>query len=180
MKQKSGFESSANRYRFKRLKGRTTVGVIYSPREFHAMVAQECDRAGRYQTRFSLAVFEVGTHDESSVLIRRLVRTIHNRFRNTDDLGWYRRGQIGIVMPFTPPEGAWKLAEYVSQVISSITLPPPFTIYSYPSQIIQILKLSILLLQKICISFFISLTLQFPLNTICATTTSPVIGFFSP
>lgn len=36
-------------------------------------------------------------------------------------------------MPFTPSEGAWQLAEHVSNLLASLTTPPPFTIYSYPS-----------------------------------------------
>jgi len=126
-------EAGANRYRFRRFRGRPLVSVIYSPREFREIINRECARAVRYHSRFSLAIFEVGTRDENSVLIRRFVRTIHRRFRDTDEIGWYRRGQIGVMMPFTPSEGARHLAEHVSEIISSLALPPPFTIYSYPS-----------------------------------------------
>jgi lipopolysaccharide/colanic/teichoic acid biosynthesis glycosyltransferase/GGDEF domain-containing protein len=114
---------------------RKTPGLcpIYTPHEFRRLLKQECRRADRYQNRFSLAVFEVGTRDENSVLIRRLVRTIHNRFRRTDELGWYTSRQLGIILPFTPAEGAWKLAEYVSEVVAAVTSPPAFTIYTYPS-----------------------------------------------
>jgi len=121
-------------YRLRPLQGKRTISVIYSPDEFHRVLMQECQRSDRYSLRFSLAVFEVGTQDESSVLIRRLVRTIHHRFRNTDEIGWYRKGQIGVILPFTPSEGAWKLAEYVSGIVSSVTSPPAFAIYSYPSK----------------------------------------------
>jgi len=110
------------------------MSAIYTPFEFRRVIDRECKRADRFHNRFSLAVFEVGTPDENSALIRRLVRTIHNRFRRTDELGWYSRQQIGVILPFTPEEGAWRLAEYVSQVIASVTSPPAFTIYSYPSR----------------------------------------------
>ncbi len=126
-------ERGANRYWFRRFRGRPLVSIIYSPREFREIVDRECVRAVRYNSRFSLAVFEVGTRDESSVLVRHFVRTIHRRFRDTDEIGWYRRGQIGVMMPFTPLEGARQLAEHLSEIISSLTVPPPFTIYSYPS-----------------------------------------------
>jgi lipopolysaccharide/colanic/teichoic acid biosynthesis glycosyltransferase len=125
--------TGANRYRFRRFRGRPLIGIIYSPREFREMIARECVRAVRYHSRFSLAIFEIGTQDENSVLIRQFVRTVHRRFRDTDEIGWYRRGQIGVMMPFTPSEGAHQLAEHVSGIISSLTAPPPFTIYSYPS-----------------------------------------------
>ena len=126
-------ETGANSYRFLRFRGRPLVSVIYSPREFREIIHRESVRAVRYHSRFSLAIFEVGTRDENSVLIRHFVRTIHRRFRETDEIGWYRPGQIGVMMPFTPSEGARQLAEHVSEIISSLTSPPPFTIYSYPS-----------------------------------------------
>jgi len=126
-------ETGANRYRFRRFRRRPLVSIIYSPREFREILHRECVRAVRYHSRFSLAIFEVGTQDENSVLIRRFVRTIHRRFRDTDEIGWYRQGQIGVMMPFTPSEGARQLADHVSEIISLLTVPPPFTIYSYPS-----------------------------------------------
>jgi lipopolysaccharide/colanic/teichoic acid biosynthesis glycosyltransferase len=126
-------DTGAGRRLFRRFRGRSLAGVICSPREFREIIHRECVRAVRYHSRFSLAIFEVGTRDENSVLIRRFVRTIHRRFRDTDEIGWYRKGQIGVLMPFTPSEGARQLAEHVSELISSLTLPPPFTIYSYPS-----------------------------------------------
>jgi lipopolysaccharide/colanic/teichoic acid biosynthesis glycosyltransferase len=133
MGRESGLEAGANRYRFRRFRGRSLVSIIYSHREFREIIHRECIRAVRYHSRFSLAVFEVGTRDENSVLIRQFVRTMHRRFRDTDEIGWYRRGQIGVMMPFTPLEGARQLAEHVSEIISSLVSPPPFTIYSYPS-----------------------------------------------
>jgi lipopolysaccharide/colanic/teichoic acid biosynthesis glycosyltransferase len=133
MGRESVLETGANRYRFRRFRGQPLVSIIYSPREFRGIIHRECARSVRYNSRFSLAVFEVGTRDENSVLIRHFVRTMHRRFRDTDEIGWYRRGQLGVMMPFTPSEGARQLAEHVSEIISSLAVPPPFTIYSYPS-----------------------------------------------
>lgn len=108
--------------------------AIHTPGEFHQIIDMECARCDRYGNRFSLALFDVGTSNENSILIRRLVRTLHHRFRSTDDVGWYSRRQIGVIMPFTPAEGAWKLAEYICSLLVSMTSPPAFAIFSYPSQ----------------------------------------------
>jgi len=133
MDKEAALERGAKQYRSWRSRGQPLVGVIYSPREFREIIDRECARAVRYRSRFSLAIFEVGTRDENNVLTRQFVRTIHRRFRDTDEIGWYRRGQIGVMMPFTPSEGARQLAEHISAIISSLAVPPPFTIYSYPS-----------------------------------------------
>lgn len=127
------FETGENRYRLRRFRGRPTVSVIYSPREFRENIDRECVQAIRYHGRFSLAIFEVGARGGNGTLIRRFIRTIHHRFRDTDEIGWHRQGQLGVMMPFTPTEGAWQLAEQISKTFSSVISPPPFTISSYPS-----------------------------------------------
>ena len=135
MRRSKAFQAPARRFALSRLLARRRLpSAIYSPREFRALVDLESARADRYHSRFSLALFDVGASDENSVLIRRLVRTLHHRFRNTDELGWYSPRQIGVILPFTPAAGAWKLAEYVCGIVSAVTAPPPFTIFSYPSQ----------------------------------------------
>jgi len=116
-------ETGTRRYRFRRFRGRPTVSIIYSPREFREIIDRECVQAVRYHGRFSLAIFEVGARDENSTQIRRFVRTIHHRCRATDEIGWYRTGQIGVMMPFTPLEGARQLAEHVSSLLSSLASP---------------------------------------------------------
>lgn len=110
------------------------LNAICSAKEFRENINRECVRADRYNQRYSLALFEVGTQNENSIEVRRLVRTLYSRFRNIDDLGWYSNRQIGVILPYTPTEGAWKLAEDVCALISSILEPPPFTIYTYPSE----------------------------------------------
>lgn len=119
---------------FRHLLRRPRFSSIYTVSEFHNRLENECERADRYHKRLSLAVFEVGTSDENNVLVRRLVRTLHNRFRNIDELGWFSNSQIGVILPYTPAKGAWKLAEDVCELISALSTSPPFTIYSYPSQ----------------------------------------------
>jgi len=109
------------------------LSAICPAKEFRENINHECVRADRHNQRFSLAVFEVDTPDENSISVRRLVRTLHNRLRNID-LGWYSNRQIGVILPYTPAEGAWILAEDVCTLISSISEPPPFTIYTYPSK----------------------------------------------
>ena len=43
-------ETGANRYRFRRFRGRLTVSVIYSPREFREIINRECEWAARFHS----------------------------------------------------------------------------------------------------------------------------------
>ncbi len=110
------------------------LSAIYSQKEFKEVVERECERADRYGQRLSLALFEIGTIDENNLAVRQLIRTIHRRFRDIDELGWYNSKQIGVILPHTPLKGAWKLAEDVNNLLTAFPQPPPFTIYTYPSE----------------------------------------------
>lgn len=105
-----------------------------SPLEFWDTVRRECERADRYGMRLSMAVYEIGIKDEKNLLVRTLVRRLAHRVRNMDFIGWFDPGQIGILMPHTPNDGAIKLAQDIYDLLSPLTSPPPFTIYTYPSE----------------------------------------------
>lgn len=55
------------------------------------------------------------------------------RLRTTDEAGWLDDGRICTVLPGTPPEGAWKVANDVFQVFPDCMSLPTCTIYTYPS-----------------------------------------------
>lgn len=102
--------------------------------EFWDTVRRECERADRYEMRLSLAVYEIGIKDEKNLLVRQLVRKLSLRVRNMDFIGWFDTSQIGILMPHTPDDGAMKLARDVYYLMTPLTSPPPFTIFTYPSE----------------------------------------------
>jgi len=102
--------------------------------EFWATVRRECERADRYDMRLSMAVYEIGIRDEKNLLVRKLVRKLYQRVRNMDFVGWFDSGQIGILMPHTESDGAMKLAQDVFSLMTPLTSPPPFTIFTYPSR----------------------------------------------
>lgn len=104
-----------------------------SPLEFWDTVRLECERADRYDMRLFMAVYEIGIKDEKNILVKTLVRKLSLRVRNMDFIGWFSTGQIGILIPHTPNEGAIKLAQDIYDLLSPLTSPPPFTIYTYPS-----------------------------------------------
>ena len=109
------------------------VSTVSSVREFRKLVSAECNRADRYGRRFSLAVFEIPSFDKHNITARQLVRSLHERFRKIDEVGWLDRNQIAVILPYTVSEGAWKLAEDICKLVSSVAVPPPFTVYTYPS-----------------------------------------------
>ena len=58
-------------------------------------------------------------------------------WRLTDEAGWFDHRRIGIVLPATPPRGAWKLAEDVCKELAPA--PQPLCrVYCYPSDASQL------------------------------------------
>lgn len=120
-----------------------------SPLEFWDTVRKECDRADRYDMRLAMVVYEIGIKNEKNLLVRTLVRKLSQRVRNMDFIGWFDPGNIGILMPHTPNDGVMKLAHDIFDLLSPLSSPPPFTIYTYPSNRWPVKKGILLRLLKI-------------------------------
>lgn len=107
--------------------------AIYTTQEFVEILERERERADRHNHQFSLVVFDMGPIEANRAAARRIVRKIHQRLRNIDEVGWYDKWRIGVIMPYTPAEGAWELADDICDSIEK-TLPPPVcAVYTYPS-----------------------------------------------
>ena len=101
--------------------------------EFAQILNRERDRADRTNQEFSLIVFEVGFENGKSASARYLVPILEHRIRSTDDIGWLEDGRLGVILPHTTPEGAWKFIDNVRTAYEGSLPPPDCQVYSYPS-----------------------------------------------
>ena len=108
--------------------------AIYTTEEFTEVLERERERADRNKHNFSLVVFDMGPAEANRASARRLVRTISRRVRNIDEVGWYDKLRIGVVMPYTSAEGAWELADDICQSIGATMPPPVCAVYTYPTE----------------------------------------------
>jgi hypothetical protein len=80
---------------------------------------------------FSLLTFTVPLQwrdrDQAAV-----VQTICSRIRVTDDAGRLGPRRIGVLLPETPADGAWKLAEEICGLLPAGIPRPECDVYSYP------------------------------------------------
>jgi hypothetical protein len=107
------------------------------PEQLSHAIARESQRAERKKTGsdLSLVLFRVNRprRGPMSLSTLRLVKTVIDRIRVTDDLGWYDKNHLGLLLPDTPSEGAWSLAQDVSDVIARRQgTRPLITMYTYP------------------------------------------------
>jgi lipopolysaccharide/colanic/teichoic acid biosynthesis glycosyltransferase len=106
---------------------------VRSHREFASILNRERDRADRTGQGFSLVVFELGTVGENSACARLLVPILTNRVRSTDDIGWLEDGRLGVVLPHTTPDSAWKFVGNVRHALNGGSAPIECIVYAYPS-----------------------------------------------
>ena len=105
------------------------------PRErFRVILERERVRADRNRHQFSMIIFEVSEPEVDSTQVQHLARVLTNRIRLSDQAGWFDGHRIGVLLPDTSPDGAWKLAEDVRQAMAAKSLPPECTVYTYPSK----------------------------------------------
>ena len=111
-----------------------TLYEISSVDDFYEILERERARADRSNQRLSLLVFELGLPDVDGDIARHLVSVLVSRLRISDDIGWFDRQSIGIILPYTSAEGAWKLAEEVCKGFkgNGRALSSFCSVYTYP------------------------------------------------
>jgi lipopolysaccharide/colanic/teichoic acid biosynthesis glycosyltransferase len=122
---------------------------LASPERFRALVDRERQRVDRNGSRFSLLVltprhargdcpsFCIGKNGTvpahaADAVFAALADFLAFRLRVTDDVGWWRPGALGVLLPDTPAQGAGKVAD---DICRAECLPGPVDceIYVYPS-----------------------------------------------
>ncbi len=110
---------------------------LHSIRQLRRVLARERARSDRSGDRFSLVVFApqaLSVENETHV---RLSRVLRQRLRLTDEAGWLDRHRIAVVLPATPPRGAWIVAQNICQHLPAELLPA-CNVYCYPSDVSQL------------------------------------------
>ena len=99
-----------------------------------ATIQREKERAVRDRQKLSLVVFHIEYKNRKDKAIQNLLNTIQKRVRLTDEWGWLDKSRLSVMLPNTDAEGARRLAEDISQSISSDLLREPCTLYTYPPE----------------------------------------------
>jgi lipopolysaccharide/colanic/teichoic acid biosynthesis glycosyltransferase len=105
---------------------------LASPERFRALVERERQRVDRNGSRFSLLVLTPRHARSADVLFAALAEFLSFRLRVTDDVGWWRPGALGVLLPDTPAQGAGKVADDVCRA-ECLPAPVDCEIYVYPS-----------------------------------------------
>src|SRR5271155_5015440 len=117
----------------RRMSWKRSYRSLLSPEQMAIAVQRETSRADRNGGEFALALFRVRNNDRSSLSTVRLAKTILKRVRATDDVGWFDDQFLAALLPDTSPDGAWRFAEQVLNLVSGRAPRPLCKVYSYPA-----------------------------------------------
>jgi lipopolysaccharide/colanic/teichoic acid biosynthesis glycosyltransferase len=96
--------------------------------------AADCERmrVDRNGSVLSLLLVRLPGHKSGPADVGLLGRVLEGRLRTTDTPGLLRDGRIGVLLPDTSPEGAWKVAADVSEVYPPGPDRPECEVLVYP------------------------------------------------
>jgi lipopolysaccharide/colanic/teichoic acid biosynthesis glycosyltransferase len=115
--------------------GKQDLHGLHSSSALKQILKRERARTDRTAEGFSFLVFSSPARDGNGFVLGRLARILKRRLRSTDEAGWMEPGQIGVVLPATPPRGAWKLADDLGSRMKSDRAALACEVYYYPSDV---------------------------------------------
>ena len=106
---------------------------IHSCKEFSMIVERERARVDRNNQAFAVVVFNIGNAEVNGDYSKDLIDVLHYReLRLPDEIGWFGKQQIGILLHNTGREGAWRFINNVQGAFPAKYHPLDCKVYVYP------------------------------------------------
>ena len=106
---------------------------LYAMPQFRQAMERERARADRWGHTLSLLSLGVPSAQKGKATLRQIARLLKRRLRDTDEAGWLDTRHIGVLLPNTPPWGAWTLADELCLAFPDRVDLPRCRVYCYPS-----------------------------------------------
>jgi len=123
-----------NFFSFNQRKPAGATNSILSEKAFQRILLRERARTDRYGEMFSLLIFDTGKFNGKQAKEFAISNIICQRVRPTDEVGWFKKARLGVILPSTPYKGALKLANDIcQQILTRERATAVFQIFSYPA-----------------------------------------------
>jgi lipopolysaccharide/colanic/teichoic acid biosynthesis glycosyltransferase len=107
---------------------------IPSPETLLKILERERARTDRTGMQFSLVEVDPTADRHGEVAdLEPLVVILSRRIRATDVVGIFSERSLGVILPATPAEGAWKFVNDVRHQVTNGGQPPLCKVYTYPT-----------------------------------------------
>jgi len=110
------------------------AGSICSERQFHQKLKEERSRTHRNGHEFSLVVFDLEELQLSQKNISRMLEIIQKRIRDIDQLGWYNKNRLGVILPYTTSGGAKEFSKNIMADVQDFKKQSKYTLITYPPE----------------------------------------------
>jgi lipopolysaccharide/colanic/teichoic acid biosynthesis glycosyltransferase len=110
--------------------GSLTDEVFIPVLAMRTLIARERMRCDRTKSTFSLLTLTLATTPSDKELVT-IGRALRERLRETDDLGLMGQGRLGVILPDTAAEGAWKVASNLRDGVFAKDRQPKLQVYVY-------------------------------------------------
>ena len=105
---------------------------ICSDKIFHQRLKVERSRTHRNGHAFTLIVFDIKNLQVNRDRRDRIIKTITNRTRDIDQVGWYDKKRIGAILPYTSAEDAKNFSKKIIDSINMLQKESKCTSITYP------------------------------------------------
>jgi|KBSSwiStaDraftv2_1062776.scaffolds.fasta_scaffold584480_2 hypothetical protein len=102
---------------------------IPGPHETRRRIQRHCRLAAASSSRFAVVVFEVGGAAADAAV--RLVHALWQRARGGDEIGWFGRQRLAVLLRGTSHWAAHRLATDLSGVLAAGGEPPRFQVLAF-------------------------------------------------
>ncbi len=107
--------------------------ILQSRESFHSSILREQRRVDRNRHPLSLVLFNVGGQNTKKDITQQLTHILTDRIRSTDEAGWFDDKHIGIILPYTCADGAYKVAGEICKAFIPESSAPKYDVHTYPS-----------------------------------------------
>lgn len=106
---------------------------IHSEQTFRRKLERERNGVDRNGHMFSLVLIDLQNFDKSGHKKQTLLQKLAARIRMVDEIGWYDRYRVGLILRYTGVEGASRLIDEIGDLCKSEGSPLPACIlHTYP------------------------------------------------
>lgn len=105
---------------------------MLSPQQLRELLDRERERADRSGRTLSYISFSFEERPARKADFEPVLHILRRRLRILDAMGWLDEKRLGVVLPYTPHQGAATVANDVMQSLPASAVLPRFDIYCYP------------------------------------------------
>ena len=112
-----------------------TLRNLCSMKDFHRLIKRERLLADRNNNKLSLILFDVELLNKCNTHIEDLIDILNTRIRLSDEIGWFDKRKVAVLLVNTSMKGARKLAHEICMSLEAFSPVLPYTVFTYPSLI---------------------------------------------